>query len=159
VTDAYQGTIQSALNQSNPNQLPDLLQKVQVGDMLANIKAVATSLTAAGSFDITTAAFYAKCTVTGLNTLGGDRATLPPVGVLRTLRVTAATTASTVGTYILTDVAGDMITAATHTVVGVARISDDGKTISFPTTDVTAFIIEYAARAAVDPTTNYPANT
>jgi len=159
VTDSYQGSIQSALNQANPNQLPDLLQKVGIGNMLANIKAVVTGLTAAGSFDITSAAVFAKATVTGLNTLGGDLAALPPIGVLRTLRVTAATTASTAGTYVLTDVAGDMVTANTHTVVGIARISDDGKTLSFPTTDVTAFIIEYQARAATDPTTNYPANS
>lgn len=139
-------------NKGDLNTLGQVAAKVKLGNMLSVIKVVVTGLTAAGFFDITTAAFKAALTSNaGITLLSGEN--LPAIGHLVSLRVTAATTASTAGTYGLTDVAGDMITANTHTVMGVARISDDGKTLSFPTADVTAFILQYVPRADVALTT------
>lgn len=38
--------------------------------------------------------------------------------------------------------------------VGLALLSDDGKSLTFPTT-VTAFVLEYVPRSAVDLASNY----
>lgn len=149
--------VRAEANKGQLGTMGDIARKAKAGDMMSSIKAVVTGLTAAGSHDITSAAFKAAATITGITLRTGEN--LPPIGSLLALRVTAATTASTAGTYVFTDVSGDMISATTHTVVGVARISDDGKTITFPTADVTAFVLEYMPRAQTDMTADMNPST
>lgn len=95
--------------------------------MTLPLKKTFTGLVAAGSFDLTSVA------------LGSG----PPALAVSTLRATAATTANTVGSYSTTDVGGTPLSPVASTVVGLATLSDNGKTVTFPTADVTAFIIEY----------------
>jgi hypothetical protein len=93
---------------------------------LETVKKLSLTQAAADSINITTA------------TGGG-----PPLKSLKSLNVTAGA-AAFLGTYILTDAAGTMISAAANTVTGVARISDDGKTITFPAgTQATAITLAY----------------
>ena len=146
-------TIQSELNKSNPNNIADLNRLMKPGNLHAPIKVVMTG-GALAAYDITTAAFKALSTITGITLATGEN--LPPLRGLISLRVTAATTGSTVGSYVLTDASGTALTANTSAVVGLAKISDDGKTITFVTADVTAFELHYSPRSAVDLETAYP---
>jgi hypothetical protein len=52
----------------------------------------------------------------------------------------------------MTDTGGTAVSPTAGANVGLAKISDDGTTITFPST-VTAFILEYVPRPAVDMTT------
>ena len=58
------------------------------------------------------------------------------------------------GTYGVTDAGGTAIIppGGASASMGIAKLSDDGKTITFPNT-VTGFVITYYPRAAVDPDT------
>jgi len=146
-------TIRAALDDASLGELSSLLTLMKLGTILSPIKVVAQGLTAAASHDITTAAFKALATITGITLDTGEN--LPALGGCLSLRCTANTGGTHVGTYILTDVAGVMLTPATSTACGVARISDDGKTITFPGADITAFILEYMPRADTSPDTAY----
>jgi hypothetical protein len=67
----------------------------------------------------------------------------PAIKALRTLRVTAGA-AAFVGSYMLTDSGGTPTSPVASTVLGIATISDDGKTITFPAgTQATAVTVEY----------------
>lgn len=151
MSDTVLKTLQRAADQAGLNELADILHKVKFGHMLQPIKAVVTGLTAAAAIDITTAAVKAAATVTSIALDTGEN--LPPIGSLLSLRVTASGTAGSVGTYIFTDAGGTAIVppGGASSAVGIAKISDDGKTITFPNT-ITAFTIEYMARASVDVT-------
>ena len=97
----------------------------------------------------TSRAVKAAATITGLSLDTGEG--LPPLGALTSLRVTASGTAGSLGTYILTDPSGTPIVppGGASAAVGIAKISDDGKTITFPNT-VTGFVLQYMPRASVD---------
>lgn len=146
MTKTFTPTLQQQLNKANPNNVADLLRQVALGDILAGFKRTFTGLTAAGTFDLT------AIDGTG-ETVGVGNPNRRALLALKSLRVTAATTATTVGSYGLTDSGGNTVTAATHTVLGICLISDDGKSITFPTADVTAFVIEYVPAALVPATT------
>lgn len=141
------------LDRVNFTEFDTALRGAKLGTMFCTIKAVFAGVTGAATYDITTAAMKALATITGINLATGEN--LPAIGHLLTLRVTAATTGTVVGTYILTDVAGTVLTPATSSAVGIARISDDGTTLTFASADVTAFIIEYTPRVAVSMTAEY----
>lgn len=146
-------TLQQELNKGNAGKLPTLLQKMKIGNVLGGaVKVVAASLTAAASFDITTSAVRSASTITGLDRESSDL--LPPIMVVKTLRVTASGTANSVGTYIVSDAGGTAVSPTAGANVGIALLSDDGKTLTFPTT-VTAFTLEYVPRSAVDLASNY----
>lgn len=73
----------------------------------------------------------------------------PAIQNASTLRVVAGA-AAFLGTYMLVDSGGTPLSALANTVVGVATLSDDGKTIGFPAgTLATAFTIEYTPVAGV----------
>lgn len=150
-------TIQQALEKANPNDLADALRQLGLGKLFAPIKVVVAALTAAASVDITSAAAKAAATITGIDALE-DGEFLPPIGSCLALRVTASGTAGSLGVYILGDVAATPIVppGGAGLAVGVARISDDGKTITFPNT-VTAFTLIYTPRPIVPVTTLLPA--
>jgi len=140
--------LQDLLDQANPNVLPDGFRKVKLGHMFSQVKAVVTALSATATPDITTAAVKAAAVITGITLATGEN--LPAIGKLVTLRVTASGTAASLGTYILTDSGGTAIIppGGASTAVGIAKISDDGKTITFPNT-VTAFVLMYRPAPAV----------
>ncbi|TXH58676.1 MAG: hypothetical protein E6Q97_01410 [Desulfurellales bacterium] len=141
-------SLQKVLNESNLNYLPTVFQLMKLGNMLGGeVKVVATGLTAAASFDITTSAVRAASTITGLDRNTTDA--LPAIAVVRSLRVTASGTANSVGSYAITDAGGTAVSPAAGANVGLATLSDDGKTLTFPTT-VTAFTLTYMPKPHTD---------
>lgn len=146
-TSTYSPTPKDDINSGKTGLVSQGIGAMKVGTMLTKIKVVAASLTAAASFDITAAAFLAKCTVTGITLKSGE--TLPPIGQIVTLRKVAGAQAAN---CIVTD-AGGTATAGSATVPAAATLSDDGKTIGFETgAAVTAFTFEYYPAAAATPT-------
>ncbi len=159
MTTSITKTLRSSLNNANANELSATLQRLKVGDALSPVKVTFAALSAAAAIDITTAASKAAATITGLATLlSGEN--LPAINLVRTLRVTASGTAGSLGTYIVSDAGGTAIVppGGAGAAVGVALLSDDGKTITFPNT-VTAFVLEYMPRPAVSLDTEYAAST
>lgn len=129
-------TVQSCLNDANPNEIADALQKVELGNVISPVKVTFAGLAASATLDITTAAAKAAATVTGLTLALGEN--LPAMLVVRTLRVTAGAAAA--APRVTTDAAGTP--SATY-----ATISDDGTTLVFEDT-VTACVLEYLPRSA-----------
>ena len=137
-TSTSQRTLQVVLNEANPNDNDAALAQLDLGTVFAPLKRTFTGLTAAAAFDLT------LIDGTG-ETAGAANPNRIPANIVRTLRVTASGTAATVGAYFVTDAAGTAVSAATSGAAGIALISDDGKTVTFPTT-ITAFIVEYMPR-------------
>ena len=129
-------TLQNQLNNADPNEVADILRQVALGDILTGFKRTFTGLAAAATYNLTALDASGE-------TAGSANPNRRGVLALKSLRVTAATTANTVGSYALTDAAGTKLSPTASTVVGLAQISDDGTTLTFPTADVTAFVIEY----------------
>lgn len=152
MTTIAEKTIREILNESDLNSLADVLKKIQFGNMASVIKATVTGLTAAAAIDITTAAVKAAASLVGITLRTGEN--LPAIGAVVGLRVTASGTAASVGNYIVGDLSSTLLVppGGANTAVGVARISDDGKTLTFPNT-ITAFNLIYIPRAA------FPGNT
>lgn len=146
-------TIQNILNTGNLNDLSLVLQKIKLGNVLGTVKVVCASLTATAAPVITGSAVRLASTITGLER--GTTENLPPILAVKTLRVTGSGTAGTLGTYGVTDTAGTGITAAANTVMGVAKLSDDGTTLTFTTT-ITDFVLEYIPRPNTDLATVWP---
>jgi hypothetical protein len=155
-TKTFAETIQTILNEANPNTLADALKKIALGTMMSPVKAVVTGLTAANSFDLTSAAVFAKATVTGLPAGEVPASALPPIRSVTTLRVTAVGTGA-LGPRVVTD-AGGTAGAPGATGPGIALLSDDGKTLTFEGT-VTGFTIEYSPRALNDLGTGWAPST
>lgn len=152
-------TNQQALDQADPNNLPNLVNNIELGSMLTPIKATITGLSAVAAVDITSAAVQAAAVVNAgpswLVSTGSAAPPqpLPPIQNLKTLRVTAVGTGAT-GPRVLTDAGGTAVAPSTG-IAGVALISDDGKTLTFEGT-VTGFIIEYFAQSAQPMTSQFP---
>lgn len=142
-------TVQRVMDKANPNLLADACRKVKFGKMATVVKAVFTGLTDVAAQDITTAAAKAAATITGIN-LDSDEM-LPPIGHLLTLRTSAGTLAVH-GSHTLTDANGTAL-VPNAAYPGVAKISDDGKTLTFQA-GVTAFEIHYIPRPALDVSAN-----
>lgn len=123
-------------DEANPETLADVAKLLKLGTTLSVLKRTFTGLTAAATYNLTTLDASGE-------TVGAANANRLPAFIIRSLRVTAATTANTVGSYAVTDVAGTVLTPTAGANVGLARISDDGTTLTFATADVTAFIVEY----------------
>lgn len=155
MTTTVKQTLLHILNLCNPNNLFDALRAVKLGRMLTPIKVVAASLTAADSFDITTAAFKTAATLTGITLDSGEM--LPPIQHVNGLVRVVTGGATYVGVYAVAPVGATVLTAATAGVVGVCTLSDDGKTLTFPTnTQATAITFFYQPKAATDVSTAYP---
>lgn len=129
-------TVQTVLNDANPNEIADGIRKLALGNMLSPVKVTFAALGSAAAQDITTAAAKAAATYTGITLALGEE--LPAILNVRTLRVTAGAAAA--GARFVTDAGG---TASTT----VALLSDDGKTLTFEDT-VTGFVLEYTPRSA-----------
>ena len=137
-------TMQQVLNGANLNWLPTVLQKMKLGNMLSPVKVSVTGLTAASAIDITTTTFRGAATISGLDRETADL--LPQILAVKTLRVTASGTANSVGSYGVSDAGGTAVSPTAGANMGIALLSDDGRTLTFPTT-VTAFVIEYIPRS------------
>lgn len=149
MTTVQRKTIRQILDESDLNELADVFAALKIGKSLSRVRVVAAGLTAAAAFDITTAAFKALCTVTGYDLATGEN--LPPIGIPCSLQLVASGTAGSLGSYILGDVAATPAIPAGGASVtpGVARLSTDGKTITFPNT-VTAFTFTYYPRTELE---------
>lgn len=120
---SFTETIQSTLDDGNPNKLFSAARVAKLGTMLTPQKLTFTGLAASATHNITDAAH------------GGN----PAIQNWTTLRVTGGGAAA--GARLLTDVGGTPSST-------VATLSDDGTTIVFEGT-VTGFVLEYTPRAAV----------
>lgn len=129
-------TIQAALNQANLNELPECLKRVKLGNVLGPAKVTFTGLTSSATQDITTTAAKAAGVISGLDLDVGEN--LPAINGVYSVRVTAGAAAA--GPRQMTDAGG----TASAT---VAKISDDGKTITFEAA-VTAFVLSYVPRSS-----------
>lgn len=127
-------SIKDVANSGNLNELAEVAQKVQLGNMLTPIKKVLTGLASAAAHNITDAAHGSNpaiATALAVNVTGGAKQ----------------------GLYVLAPSTATPYDAAA-TVPGVATLSDDGATITFATA-ATGFDIVYSARAAVDVATQF----
>ena len=136
------------LDKAAPDLTPDLLRKMHFGKMMTPIKVTVSGLTATATPDITSAAVKAAATIAGIELETGEN--LPAIGQVVSLRIAASGTAASVGTYGVTDAGGTAIIppGGASAAMGIAKLSDDGKTITFPNT-VTGFVLVYYPRAAV----------
>lgn len=141
-TTAENQTHQKILNSGEPAETLASLKAIKFGNAQTVIKATFTGLNAAAT-DITTAASKAAATVAGIELRTGEN--LPAIGRVVTLRVTGGTAAA--GPRIVVDSSGTAATAGSGA-VGVATISDDGKTLTFEGA-ATGFVLTYTPRAAV----------
>lgn len=140
-------TLKSALDLARPGQLEDLLAKIRMGTLLTPLKRVFTGLTAAASFDLTLIDGTGE--TTGVNNPNRLAAL-----VVSYLRLDASGTAASVGNYIVGPPTSTLLVppGGANAAVGVARLSDDGKTLTFPNT-ITGFTILYVPRSFTDMTT------
>lgn len=145
-------TIREVLNKAEPNEISDALRKVRLGNMVEPIKVTFASLSAAAAIDITTAASKAAATIAGGFTLASGE-TLPPIGQVVSLRVTAGAAAA--GARVVTD-AGGTAGAPGANGPGIALISDNGKTLTFEG-NVTGFVLTYLPRSYTDVDTAFTA--
>jgi hypothetical protein len=137
-------TLQQILNRSNLNQLAAALSKVKLGNVLGSVKVTVAALTATATPQITGSAVRAaSTTISGLDRDTNDN--LPAIQTVKTLRVTTSGTANSVGSYAVSDAGGTALSPTAGANVGLALLSDDGTTLTFPTT-VTGFVLEYVPR-------------
>ena len=137
-------SIRQALDDANPNILADALRQVGLGTHLRKIKATIASMSASSTPDVT-AIPASKITINEGPKSVRDSGLLPPIGHVKSLRVSASGTGTVVGSYFLTDASGTAVTASTSGVAGIAKIGDDDKTLTFTAT-ITGFVIEYFAK-------------
>jgi hypothetical protein len=131
-------SLQLVLDESNPNDMPEALGKLDLGTVFAPLKRTFTGLTAAAAFDLTAIDGSGE-------TAGAANAARLAANLVRSLRVTASGTANSVGSYVISDAGGTAVSPTAGANAGIALLSDDGKTVTFPTT-VTAFVISYMPR-------------
>lgn len=133
-------TVRDVLDLANPQDIADALRKLRLGTMARPLKRTFTGLTAAAAFDLT------AIDGTGETAGAGNTNRLAALAVVA-LRVTAETTGTdATGSYAIGDTGATPLNPTNSTVVGLATLSDDGKTITFASADVTAFVIEYIPR-------------
>lgn len=161
VTTTKNETLRSVLNDANLNEIASAMRRMRLGDRLSVVKVTVASLTATATPDITSAAVKAAATIVGMTLATGEN--LPPIGHVLSLRISASGTAASVGTYAVSDAGGTAIIppGGASAAAGIALISDDGKTITFPNT-VTGFVIQYIPREPVGvnlDTTRYAPST
>ena len=141
-TTTKERSLQDVLNNANPQDLPDAIAQLGLGDIANPFVRTFTGLAASASFDLT------AIDGTG-ETAGAANPKRRAALIVSNLRITASGTAASLGSYVAGDANAVMIIppGGASVAVGVARISDDGKTITFPNT-VTGFVISYVPRKA-----------
>lgn len=151
VTTTKTKTLQQSLDNGNLNEIANVIKRMKLGTMMRPLD-VSFTITAAASLDLTSATARAGATVNDGDIPEGyvaSKTNLPPANVVRSLRIIASGTGASLGSYICGDPAASMIVppGGASAAVGIARLSADGKTVTFPNT-VTQFRIVYLPRAA-----------
>lgn len=128
-------TLESELNRADPNNLADMLRALSLGTLLKTLFEIQ-------EYDTGTITASAEIRLPG--------------GALfvQSARVVTSDTAASVGTYLASD-SGDtplLPPGGAGMAVGIAKLSADGSTITFPNT-VTRAVIRYVKKPAVDLTT------
>lgn len=146
-------TLQTQADKANPTDLPDCLRAMRLGRMLTPLKVTVAGAVAAAAFDLT--ALKVGDGITTVNQgpqMDAGDALFAALSVLN-LRVVAG--AALAGPRLVGD-SGATVTApaGANALPGVAKISDDGKTITFDA-NVTGFVIEYIPRSAQDMTSAF----
>lgn len=142
--------LRDALNSGMPDSIAKAEQAVKRGNMTSLIKVTFAALASAAAQDITTAAAKAAGTISGITLQTGEL--LPAIGQVLSLRVTAGAAAA--GPRVVVDTGGTAGAPGANG-PGIARISDDGKTLTFEAA-VTGFVLQYYPRADVALTTEAP---
>lgn len=159
-TTVISNTLAQALYKSDPNTLADTLRQYGIGTHLSPQKWAWLGTTGATAVAINTAAFFTNASPGAYTpALPQSQSVLAPALIVGTLRVTTGPSGS-VGAYLVTDSGGTtqlkantgVSGAAVLSQPGVALLSDDGTTITFPA-QVSGFIIEYLPRSFTDVTT------
>lgn len=122
VTATAQFTVKDALDQANPNQLPNALNLINLGTLLASEEYDTGTITAAAAI------------------------VLPfEAAIVQSARVVTSGTAASVGSYFCADSAVTPLLppGGASTAVGIAKLGTDRKTITFPNT-VTRVIVRYS---------------
>jgi hypothetical protein len=117
-------TLAVELNTANPDTLADALRKVQLGSLLASVEYDTGTITASATVSIPA----------------------PGALLVQSARVVASGTIGSVGTYLVGDSAATPAVPGGG-VSGVAKITADGLTITFPNT-VTRAIVRYIPNPA-----------
>ncbi len=133
VTATQKDTLQVALDRATPGQTDDALQKVKLGTILTPLIRRFTGLVSGTVHDLT------------LIDATGETAGVANPKRLAALSVTSLRDAT--GNMIVTDSSGSAV--AFTGANGVAILSDDGKSITFPTAQ-TAFDVVYVPRSGTD---------
>ena len=155
MTTTKDATIQEVLDQGDLTDLGNAAKKIELGKVLAPVKAVFTGLADVAAHDITTAASKAAATVTGIDALETDEM-LPDIGTVVSVRTTAGTLAVH-GAHTVADAGGTAL-VPNAAYAGVCLLSDDGKTLTFQA-GVTAFVLVYRPRPKLAVTTRFAPNT
>ena len=136
-------TLGTVLAKSDPNRLADALRQVNLQNFFTPQKL--TSTITANAAPTITQLIQGVTANAGVAPAGSPTSAM----MIKTLRVTASGTAGSVGAYIVTDAGGTAIVppGGASTAVGVALLSDDGTTITFPNT-VTGVVIEFVPNSA-----------
>lgn len=122
-------TLQLELDKANPNTLADCLRLMKLGTMSKLIKATTGVQTAFTTLTVAQLLAFAGITAAGIDGV------LPTAfKQIKTLRVVASGTATSVGAYIVTDSGGTAAVppGGANSGAGVALLSDDGTTLTFP---------------------------
>ncbi|MDB4930539.1 MAG: hypothetical protein JWM10_3023 [Myxococcaceae bacterium] len=124
-------TLQSELNRADPNNLADMLRKVQLGELLEIQEYDTGTITAAAAVTIPGGAL-----------------------LIQSAHVVTSGTAASVGHYHPGNSTSTPLLppGGANTAVGIASVAADGSTITFPNT-VTRVILRYIKKPAVALTT------
>lgn len=141
-------TLKQILDNGDPALVGTALSKMKAGTMMTPLKRVFTGLAASATMDLTALDASGE-------TVGAANPNRLAMLCAHYLRVDASGTAASVGSYIVGPPTATLLVppGGANVAVGVARISDDGKTLTFPNT-ITAFTVSYIPRSAVDMTAN-----
>lgn len=144
VTTVKADRLRDELDRANPNTTADCLRKVALGTVLAPLKRSFTGLTAAATFDLT------LIDGTG-ETVGISNPNRLAALAFMYVRVDASATATSLGNYIVGPPTSTLLIppGGANTAVGVCRISDDGRTLTFPNT-ITGLTVMYVPRSSSD---------
>lgn len=137
-------SILAVLQSANPNTLPDMLRKQRVDRLFQPISATIT-IPSGTSIDLTTLRAGTEAVVSANSPIEAGEL-LPPIRFLRSLRVSTGTAT---GPRTITDASG---TASTT----VAKLSEDGKTLTFEAA-ITVFVLVFYGASETAPTSD--ANT
>lgn len=142
-------TVQLEMDKGQLGTTANCVALMRLGSMNSLLKVTVAGYTAAATIDLTDPVVLALATVNVGYVRPGEN--LPAIGVLKTLQVTGASANTEIGSYVVTDAAGTTVAPTNATILGVATITDDGKTLGF-SGSITDLVIEYYPVANVDMT-------